>query len=306
MNVSHIGETNMKRKKNLFLPTALHSFLLYSIGNLLFLILVGIITIGCGVDFDREEDAEPPVIKTLTVETSVINIQGIATVTAVVPLNEDRDLQYEYRWSASEGEIKHNGVWDTHRMPETHSQKIIDSTEKGKQKKKIDNAQSLTAMATYIPPKKPGIYTITLKVCTRYAVVEKSENVEVTDFIIETSPRVYWESDGGEQSFTYSFNVEAIRRAPILLRYEIQQDLCLPGASLKIKIDEDQIPLVDIEKPTLITHELIVKGVDITKYIKSPKKYKLTLTLIPKENINKKKWLLKKIQIVGVEGNFLL
>ena len=278
----------MKRKKILLLHTVLHSFLLPLIGNLLFLILVGMIfTIGCDIDLDREEDAEPPVIKELTVEPSVINVQGIATVTAVVPPNEDEDLQYQYEWSATEGGIKNNGVWK------------LDPTS-------CDKASNLVSSATYIAPKTAGIYTITLTVCTRYAVAEKAINVEVTEYIMEFSPRVYWKSKGNEQSLTWEFNVEGIRRSPILLQYKIEQSFGQPAATLSINIDKKPVPsLKPIPKAPLTTAASISEEVDITSHINRTGNYEITFTLKTKEDIVERAWLLKNIQIVGVEGDFL-
>ena len=120
-----------------------------------------------------------PAIQKLEFE-SPINVQTAVDVIAVVPLNEDRDLQYEYGWSASGGEIKHNGVWDTDSIPETQSKKGTDRKKKGKKgkkEKKVDNTPSLTAMGYLYSPRKTrhlyhypqGVY----KVCSRRKVKKR-------------------------------------------------------------------------------------------------------------------------------------
>ena len=306
----------MKSKNTLLLNTVGQFRLLPSIGRRFLLLSLGIALI-TGCELDRDRDAEPPTIGKLTF-ASPMDIQESINVTAVVLLNENKNSDLQYEWSVTGGQIANNGVWDTDSLPKmandsedkTHGAKegsspSNDSEDKTHGRKQRRSPSSVTAMATYIAPETAGFYTITLKVCTRYAVVEEARNVEVTDFIIESEPLVHWRADGGEQIFTWRFNVAAIRRDPISLRYEIQQDIGLPEATLNIKIDEEQLPPKTIEKPTLATQGLVIKDVDITKYITSPKKYKLTLTLTPTENIKENKWLLKKIQVTGVEGAFL-
>ena len=286
----------MKRKKTLLMDTIGQFGLFPLIGKLLPLLSLGMVLI-TGCDLDRDRDAEPPVIEKLTV-TSPINVQAPIDVAAVVLLNEeDLDLSYEYEWSATGGQITNNGVLDADRMSAT----TTDSKNKTNGAKRGYGDPSVTAIATYIAPKTPGIYTITLKVCTRYAVVEKSTPVEVTDFIIESSPRVHWKSTGGEQIFIFSFDVDAIRRAPILLRYEIEPAIYVLEADFYISIGGKRV------QPVLAAQGLIPNEIDITKHIKCPERHELIFTLKPKEEISRsgKNWSLKNIKIVGVEGNFL-
>ena len=298
----------MKRKNALLFGTSRQSCLPTSIGKLLLLISIGVaLFAGCDLDLDRDRDAESPAIEKLKVK-SPINIQEAIDIIAVVPLNEDRDLKYEYRWTANHGEIKHNGVWDTDSRTETHSKKITDRQKKGKKDKKekrVDNAPSKTVVATYIAPETAGTYTITLKVCTRYAVAEKSVNVVVTDYIIESFPRAYWKANGNEHTLTYEFDVEAIRRSPILLRYKIRQDPDQAKASLSININKQKGVTQAIGNSKSMDPVTISGEIDVTKYINRTGKYEITLTLKSTENIMENTWFLKNIQIIGVEGDFL-
>ena len=284
----------MTRKNILFLRRIVQPCLLSPIGKLLLWLPLGIVLI-TGCDLDRDREAEPPVIEKLYIESPIINIQEITTVTAEIPLNEDPDLQYEYEWTTTGGRIKDNGVQET------------DSKQETNEAKEISRFPSLTAKATYIAPKVAGIYTITLKVCTRYAVVEKAVNVEVTDYIIEFSPYVYWKGNSSEQSLICRFDVEAIRRSPILLRYKIQQDMRQPAANLSINIDETSVTQrpIPIPKASATTDVIISKAVDITLHINRTGQYKLSFTLKTEENVMENAWLLKNIQIIGVEGDFL-
>lgn len=291
----------MKRKNTLLLNMVGQSCLLSSIGKLLLWLSLGIgLVTGCGLDLDldRDRDSEPPVIRELTFE-SPINIQKSINVTAVVPVNEDRDLKYEYDWSVTGGEIKENGVLDTGSMPIT----ITDGNDETHGAEAIDSLPSVTVMATYIAPETPGIYTITLKVCTRYAVVEKSCNVEVTNYIIKSSPRVYWRTD--DQNLICPFDVEAIRRAPILLRYKIQRNFNREQTetSLIVYIDGEDVSQQKIGSLRSLDPLVISDEIDVTQYINTPREYELKFmlkTMDIKENV----WLLKSVQIVGVEGDF--
>lgn len=287
----------MKRKNTLLLNMVGQSCLLSSIGKLLLWLSLGIgLVTGC--DLDRDRDSKPPVIRELTLE-SPINIQKSINVTAVVPVNEDPNLQYEYDWSVTGGEIKENGVLDTGSMPIT----ITDGNDETHGAEAIDSLPSVTVMATYIAPETPGIYTITLKVCTRYAVVEKSCNVEVTNYIIKSSPRVYWEANKDEELL--QFDVEAIRRAPILLRYKIERNFNREQTetNLIVCIDEEEVSQQKIGSLQSLDPLVISDEIDVTQYINTPRAYNLKFmlkTMDIKENV----WLLKSVQIVGVEGAF--
>lgn len=300
----------MIRKNILSLRKALQPCLLASIGKLLFLLPFGVgLIIGC--DLDRDTDAEPPMIEELAIDEQIINIRDVTSVTAKIPRNEDPNLRYEYMWSTTGGQIKHNGVRDTERASatttdnevETKRKKEDDNKVEAKRKKEDDSVSSLTALATYIAPETAGTYTITLKVCTRYAVVEKTVKVVVTDHIIELYPYVYWEEKGKDQSLTYQFDVEAIRRSPILLRYKIQQDARQPRATLIIDIDRSKVTQESIPAASLTKDVIISKDVDITSHINRIGQYELRFTLEPKLLANT--WLLKNIQIIGVEGHFV-
>ena len=312
----------MKRKNTLFRDTIPQSYLLPSIGKRLLLLSLGIVLItGCNLDLDLDRDmkAEPPVIEKLTL-VSPIKVQTSVDVAAVVPRNEDEDLRYEYNWHATAGEIVNNGVWDPPSRPKAHSSNKTNSTKGGKKKvegkeevnstkksnwaQKIDDVPSVTAMATYIAPKTAGVYTITLKVRTRYAFAEKSINVEVTDDIIASAPFAYWGVNGNER-LPYRFKVSAIRRSPILLRYEIQQDSGQPAANLVIKIGKKQVGQKQISNAPPRTDALISGEVDITSRINCPEQYKLTFILKTDGAIMEKAWLLQSVQIFGVEGVFL-
>ena len=278
----------MKRENPLFIGGIDQSHLLFSIGNLILflLMLVGIIFLtGCDldVDLDREEEAEPPVIVVLESERSVLKPREAVTITAKVPCHKDPDLLYEYDWSTTDkGDIKNNGVRNSN-----------------------DGTKTITVTATYIAPEDPGTYIISLKVCTRYAVVEKAISVEVMDYSIEFSPRTYWKADDGEQSLTYWFDIEAIRRSPILLQYKIHQDPWQPAATLIVNIGKESLRPENIEKAPVTTPASISKEIDITKYIKQTTQYELRFTLKTVKPIMDNTWFLKNIKIAGVEGYFL-
>lgn len=271
----------MQRKNTLFPNTIEQSGLSLLIGKWFFLFSLGIVFIA-GCDLDRDRDAEPPMIEKLESEMQVIRTHETTTIVAEVLRNEDRDLQYEYAWSTTgDGEIKNNGA----------------------QKLKED-AETITVKATYIAPKTAGTYTVTLKVCTRYAVVEKSTNVEVTNYAIEIFPMHSWEASDSDPSLTYGFCVEAIRHSPILLQYKIQRDPQIE-ADLSVKIDKELVHKQKITESNALEPVISVEK-DVTSHINRTGKYEITFTLKTakdpiRENVC---FFLKKIKIVGVEGDF--
>ena len=241
-------------------------------------------------------------IVTLTAD-SPIKIQECIDVTAVVPVNEDPDLQYEYEWSATGGEIKNSGVWvaDSMPLPMTGGKGETQEAEEG------NRGRSVTAIASYIAPKTAGVYTITLKVSTRYAVTERSCSVEVMDYIVTSSPRVYWQPSDDDKTLTYRFDVEAIRHSPLLLRYKIQRDFQekQPATTLIVSIDKKALHTQKIGAgPQHVTDPVFISGeINVTKAINTPRVYTLDF-MLQTQDLPENTWLLKTVEIVGVEGAF--
>ena len=297
-----IGDIDMKRKNTLLTGTVGTSRVRLSIENLLLFLCISLgIMLLTGCDLDRDEEALPPVIADLTVGSSSMTVQDIATVTAQhivtvtakVPPNEDKDLQYGYEWSTTGGDIKHNGVQTGSTVSKN------DGTAS-----KMDNTRFMRPTATYIAPKTPGIYTITLRVCTRYAFVEKTIPVEVTDYIVKYMPLEPWKGGASQESLTYKLDVKAIRRSPMTLNYTIQQGIRQATADLYVRIGTKTLrvkrEIGEMNSPESVIY---TNSVDITRYINQSGEYKLTFMLETKKPIMENTWFLKQIKVVGIEGN---
>ena len=272
----------MERENTLLPNTIERSCSRLFIGRWFVLFSIGIALI-TGCDLDRDRDAEPPMIEKLESEMQVIKTHGTTTIVAEVSRNEDPDLQYEYAWSTTGGgKIQNNGAQNLK-----------------------DDAQTITVKATYIAPETAGTYIITLKVRTRYAVVERSTDVAVTNYAIEIFPVEPWKANGSEQSLAYRFCIEAIRHSPILLEYKIQQTRYQPTADLVVNMDKGLVYKQKITESNALEAVISVEK-DITPHINRTGQYELTFTLqTTKDPIRENTWFLKKIKIVGVEGDFL-
>ena len=316
----------MKRKNTLLPGTAGTSCVRLSIENLLLFLYISLgITLLTGCDLDRDEEAEPPAITDLTIDSLSMTVQDIATVTAKVPPNEDPDLQYEYEWITTGGDIKNNGVQkddteskeedntetekdDTESKEEDNTETEKDDTESKEEdntETEKDDTQIIRVTATYIAPKTPGIYTITLRVCTRYAFVEKTVSVEVTDYIVKYMPLDPWKGGACQESLKYELDVKAIRRSPIVLSYTIQQNPRQASADLYLRIGTETVPMKrEIGEMNPLESVIYTNKVDITRYINQSGPYKFTFTLKTENPIMENTWLLKEIKVVGIEGNF--
>ncbi len=286
----------MKRKDSLLPGTLRTSCVRLSIENLLLFLYISLgITFLTGCGLDRDEGAEPPSITDLTIDPSsetvpdilTVTVQEVATVTAKVRPNKDSDLQYGYEWITTGGDIQHNGVQVDDTVPERGDTALTRIT------------------ATYIAPKTPGIYTITLRVCTRYAFVEKTVPVEVTDYIVKYIPIDPWKGGAREESLTYTLQVKAVRRSPITLSYTIQQNPRQATADLYLQIGTEMVPVErKIGKTQSLESVIYTNTVDITRHIQQSGEYKFDFKLKTENPIMGNTWLLKEIKVVGIEGNF--
>lgn len=206
-------------------------------------------------------------IVTLNTETQTLNIGSTATLTATVTYSGDtRALAYQ--WRASGGKIVGDG-----------------------------------RSVVYIAPEAAGTYTITFEVTDGTVTALREIRIEVSDgHAIVAMPNRYWQGNTFTQTLTYQLNVTKLFREKITLRYEILQDTARVGAFLSITLNNTAliknraIGTVQPAEPLLIADEI-----DVSSVLRAPGQYELTFTL-EVVNIMQDAWLLRKLELIGVEG----
>ena len=247
--------------------------------SLLLLLTSVFILAGCGED---EILSRPMLhlleIKGLSSTNQTLNAGDTATVTVQVNYSGDEgDLTYT--WKATGGRIFGEGP-----------------------------------SATYLAPDAAGTDTITLEVTDGNVSDLRAITVEVVAHLLQIDSGAYWEGKNLTPALKYQVDITKIFRPNPILRYEILQEESTAGAFLSIHINDDaliedvaigEVQLRNRVPPdTSAQKPLITGSIDTSGVIRAPGRYEVTLTLVVSKAVERG-WLLRNIQLVGVEGSAL-